>query len=164
MLRIRIRDRESSVSLTLRSRIRDPEWGKKYPDPGSVLNILDHFSESLETVFGLKILWCGSGSGSVIFLILDLGEVMRIHNIAVCKLINIFNLQEGACSEQSSRMTAMENSSKNAGTYPTYCTFQSCHPMRVLLFQLVRLFSQWDAVSIFSHSQSENSYSSLHTI
>ena len=26
-------------------------------------------------------------------------------------------LKEGACSEQSSRMTAMDNSSKNAGTY-----------------------------------------------
>ena len=29
--------------------------------------------------------------------------------------ISCFSIQEGACSEQSSRMTAMDNSSKNAG-------------------------------------------------
>ena len=34
--------------------------------------------------------------------------------------INIFHLQEGACSEKNSRMTAMENSSKNASTYLLY--------------------------------------------
>ncbi len=36
------------------------------PDPGYRMNIPDHFSESLETVFWVKntyILWCGSGSG-----------------------------------------------------------------------------------------------------
>jgi hypothetical protein len=35
--------------------IQDPGW-EKYPEPRSGLNILDHFSESFETVFGLQIL------------------------------------------------------------------------------------------------------------
>jgi len=30
---------------------------------GSGMNILDHLSESSETIFGLKILLCGSGTG-----------------------------------------------------------------------------------------------------
>jgi hypothetical protein len=39
------------------------------PDPASGMNIPDHISESLETIFGLKIIRCGSG----IFFTLDPG-------------------------------------------------------------------------------------------
>jgi hypothetical protein len=48
MISIRIRD-------PVLFRPLDPGW-EKHPDPGSGMNILDHFSESLEIVFGLKIL------------------------------------------------------------------------------------------------------------
>jgi hypothetical protein len=42
------------------------------PDPGTGMNIPDHFSESLETVFVLKILkFFDADPGSGIFLILD---------------------------------------------------------------------------------------------
>jgi hypothetical protein len=42
--------------------------GKKNQDPGSGMNILDHVSEILETVFGLKILkFLDVGPGSGIF-------------------------------------------------------------------------------------------------
>ncbi len=58
----------------LRIRIRDPVpfWPLhpgsgmvKNQDPGSEMNISDHISESLETIFVLKILkfWCGPVSG-----------------------------------------------------------------------------------------------------
>ncbi len=46
----------------------------KNPDPGSGMNIPDYFSESLETVFRVKILIffdAGPDPGSEIFLILD---------------------------------------------------------------------------------------------
>jgi len=57
----------------------DPEWVKNEdqdPGLGSEMNVLDHFSESLETIFWLKntsILKCGSG----IFLTLDPGSGME---------------------------------------------------------------------------------------
>lgn len=42
-------------------------------------------------------------------------EVMRCyHEMSLANLI-YFALKEGACSEQSSRMTAMDSASKNAG-------------------------------------------------
>lgn len=42
-------------------------------------------------------------------------EVLRCyHEMALANLI-YFTLKEGACSEQSSRMTAMDSASKNAG-------------------------------------------------
>lgn len=42
-------------------------------------------------------------------------EVMRsFHEISLANLI-FFAMKEGACSEQSSRMTAMDAASKNAG-------------------------------------------------
>ena len=49
------------------------------------------------------------------------GEVMRsFHEISLANLI-FFAMKEGACSEQSSRMTAMDSASKNAGKSPTVC-------------------------------------------
>jgi hypothetical protein len=57
VLRIRIRD------PVVWPWISDPGW-RKYPDRWSGMIILDHFSESLWTVFRAKsttILWCGSG-------------------------------------------------------------------------------------------------------
>jgi len=60
------------VFLTPGSGIRD---GKK---SGSGMNIPDHFSESLETVFRVentRNLWCGSGSG--IWNIFDTGSGME---------------------------------------------------------------------------------------
>ena len=42
-------------------------------------------------------------------------EVMRCyHEMSLSNLI-YFAMKEGACSEQSSRMTAMDSASKNAG-------------------------------------------------
>ena len=42
-------------------------------------------------------------------------EVMRCyHEMSLANLI-YFAIKEGACSEQSSRMTAMDSASKNAG-------------------------------------------------
>ncbi len=52
MISIRIRD-------PVLFRPLDPGW-EKHPDSGSGMNILDHFSESLEIVFGLKILQINS--------------------------------------------------------------------------------------------------------
>jgi len=44
-------------------------------------------------------------------------EVLRsFHEMSLANLI-FYAMKEGACSEQSSRMTAMEAASKNAGTF-----------------------------------------------
>jgi hypothetical protein len=50
---------QTQLKSVLRIRIRDLGWGKiriRDPHPGSGMNIPDNFSNSLETVFGLKIL------------------------------------------------------------------------------------------------------------
>ena len=48
-------------------------------------------------------------------------EVLQsFHEISLANLI-FYAMKEGACSEQSSRMTAMEAASKNAGTKPMVC-------------------------------------------
>jgi hypothetical protein len=63
-IRMRIRDPELFWPLNPGSGIRD---GEKNLDPGFRMNIADHFSESLETVLGLKILKvfdADPGSGS----------------------------------------------------------------------------------------------------
>ncbi len=66
---------------------------------------------------------------------------------------NIFHLQEGACSEKNSRMTAMENSSKNASTYLlnlSIVPLSETSPFRAgTALQAMRRY-------IFSDSQSEN--------
>jgi hypothetical protein len=61
VLRIRIRDTGSRIRCLFDPRIRDPEWVKNQdPDPGSGsgMNVPDHISESLETIFGLKYFNC----------------------------------------------------------------------------------------------------------
>ncbi len=64
-------DPGSGAFLIPASGVRDPGWVK------IKIRILDHVSESLETIFGLKylnsLLRCGSG----IFLTLDLGSGMK---------------------------------------------------------------------------------------
>ena len=46
-------------------------------------------------------------------------EVLRCyHEMTLANLI-FYTVKEGACSEQSSRMTAMESASKNAGEWTT---------------------------------------------
>ncbi len=52
------------------------------PDPGSVsgMNIPDHISESLETIFGLRILKFFADPGSGIFLTLDPEWKIRIRD------------------------------------------------------------------------------------
>ena len=58
------------------------------------------------------LLICGSGSGQMIWTDpTRSGSETLIYNIIF--ITDLF--QEGACSEQSSRMTAMDNSTKNAG-------------------------------------------------
>ena len=48
-------------------------------------------------------------------------EIMRCyHEMALANLI-YYAMKEGACSEQSSRMTAMDSASKNAGESPMLC-------------------------------------------
>lgn len=48
-------------------------------------------------------------------------EVLKCyHEMTLANLI-FYGLKEGACSEQSSRMTAMEAASKNAGEPPSLC-------------------------------------------
>ena len=45
-------------------------------------------------------------------------EIMRCyHEMSLANLI-YYAMKEGACSEQSSRMTAMDSASKNAGESP----------------------------------------------
>ena len=44
-------------------------------------------------------------------------ETMRCYNEFALASTIYFGLKESACSEQSSRMTAMDSASKNAGTY-----------------------------------------------
>lgn len=47
-------------------------------------------------------------------------EVLRsFHEMALANLI-FYAMKEGACSEQSSRMTAMDAASKNAGNYQIF--------------------------------------------
>lgn len=47
-------------------------------------------------------------------------EVLRsFHEMSLANLI-FYGMKEGACSEQSSRMTAMDAASKNAGEYLVY--------------------------------------------
>ena len=47
-------------------------------------------------------------------------EIMRCyHEMALANLI-YYAMKEGACSEQSSRMTAMDSASKNAGKSPLW--------------------------------------------
>jgi hypothetical protein len=51
-------DSESGIRSLFDSRIRDPGWVKTQgsdPGSGSEMNILDHISESLETIFWVKI-------------------------------------------------------------------------------------------------------------
>jgi hypothetical protein len=63
--------------------------GKKLRS-GTVMNILEHISESLETLFGLKIFYADpEGRGSGIFLTLDpgwkkFGSVMKIPKHSPC--------------------------------------------------------------------------------
>lgn len=53
-------------------------------------------------------------------------EVMRCyHEMSLANLI-YYALKEGACSEQSSRMTAMDSASKNAGKYKRLCDSKGC--------------------------------------
>jgi hypothetical protein len=60
----------------------DPGWVKKSRS-GSVMNILDHFSESLETIFGVKILIFDAdpdpGSGNLF----DPGSGIRMKKIRI---------------------------------------------------------------------------------
>jgi hypothetical protein len=70
-------DPRSGAFLTPGSVIRDGQQNQD-PNPGSVMNIPDHISVSLETIFGLKILQffdadADPDPGSGIFLILDPG-------------------------------------------------------------------------------------------
>jgi hypothetical protein len=79
----------------LRIRIRDPVYfgpldpgsgmGKNQdPDPGPGMNIPNHFSESLETIFWVKILkFSDADPGSGIFLTLDPGKFGSGINIPV---------------------------------------------------------------------------------
>jgi hypothetical protein len=67
-LRIRIRD-----LVSLSPWIQDQGWVKNQdPDPGSKMNITDHISENLETIFCVKKLFVADpDTRSGIFLILD---------------------------------------------------------------------------------------------
>ena len=50
-------------------------------------------------------------------------EVLQcFHEMSLANLI-FYTMKEGACSEQSSRMTAMDAASKNAGDYDTLQSF-----------------------------------------
>lgn len=48
-------------------------------------------------------------------------EVLRSYNEFALTSLIYHALKEGACSEQSSRMTAMESATKNAGSYYCLC-------------------------------------------
>lgn len=50
-------------------------------------------------------------------------EVLRSFNEYALASLIYYGMKEGACSEQSSRMTAMEAASKNAGK----CVFKDLH-------------------------------------
>ena len=52
---------------------------------------------------------------------LDADVIQSYMEYSLASLI-YYALKEGATSEQSSRMTAMDNSSKNAGKKITYCS------------------------------------------
>jgi hypothetical protein len=77
VLRFRIRDLGSEIRCLFDPWIRDPGWVKNQdPDPGSRMNIPNHISETLETVFWIKILkffYADADADPIIFLILDSG-------------------------------------------------------------------------------------------
>ena len=51
---------------------------------------------------------------------IDEDVLLCYHEMALANLI-FHAMKEGACSEQSSRMTAMDGASKNAGMYVLVC-------------------------------------------
>jgi hypothetical protein len=73
--------------------IRDPGWVKDQdPDPGSGygMNIPDHISESLETIFCVKILkFYSSDADPGIFLTLDPGSWIRDSGMEKIRIVDL---------------------------------------------------------------------------
>jgi hypothetical protein len=87
-------DPGSGAFLTPGSGIRNTGWVKNqdpYPDPGSGMNNPDHISESLETMFWVKILkFCDADPGSVME---KFGSGINISDPRCkCKSFSLFSL------------------------------------------------------------------------
>lgn len=57
---------------------------------------------------------------------IDQGVLESYQEFTVAALL-YYTMKQSACSEQSSRMTAMDNASKNAGIYLIYYYYMAAH-------------------------------------